>query len=449
MKPITLQTLSEIVGGELAADGSVALTGFALDNRAVKPGDIFLAVGGNKVDGHDFVRDALSAGAVAALVERPVEGPSIIVHNLVAALAKLGSHFRATFSGPVVGVTGSAGKTITKEFIAAALSPLGAVLKTVGNRNTEYTAPLLWAELDAQHKAVVVEMAMRGFGQISHLASFSRPTIGVVTNIGYSHVDLVGSKDGVARAKAELLEALPANGLGVVWQEDDYLEFLKTKSHAPTKTFGFSPESDCVITSYAAESWKESRVLGRVNGIHWEACPKAVGRHIAVNAAAAVLVAAEAGVDPQAAASAISSAEIPPMRMELREFRGATIVMDAYNASPSSTVAAIETLAALPCRGRRLAVIGEMKELGEFSAEGHRLVGEALESNAIDSAIFLGKDTDYAFEACPSVDRLKAADLSDVTRFLESLRDEDTVLIKGSRAMQLEMALEPLYGAVL
>ncbi len=449
MTPMRLRELAQIVGGELTGAGDSMITGFALDHREIKKGDLFIAVRGSRVDGHEFAAGAFKSGAVAALVERQINGPFVLVHNVVAALAKLGVHFRSKFQGPVVGVTGSAGKTITKEFIAAALSPLGPVLKTEGNRNTEYTAPLLWTELAPEHRAVIVEMAMRGLGQISHLASFSKPTIGVVTNVGYSHIDLVGSKDAVARAKGELLESLPEDGLGVVWHEDDYRDFLKRKTKARVKTFGFSQDADCSITQYSADSWHGCSVQGIVNGQQWQASPRAVGRHIALNTSAAVLVAAGAGVDPTEAASQIATATIPPMRMEIRELNGATVVLDAYNASPSSMVAAIETLASLPSKGRRLVVIGEMKELGEFSAEGHRQVGEALREYKIDEAIFLGEDTVNSYDAFSGVKRLMAESLSDVTRFLERLQPGDTVLIKGSRAMQLERALEPLIGALL
>ncbi len=184
------------------------------------------------------------------LAERLVYAPHILVPNTVQALADYAAVVRDSFHGPVVGITGSAGKTTTKEFVAAALSPLGEVLKTEGNRNSEFSSPLLWAELTADHKAVVVEMGMRGFGQVQHLASFTKPTLGVVTNIGHSHIELVGNQEGVARAKAELLEALPADGHAVLWAEDPFLALLSETSAAPFSTFGFSEGAACRITDY-------------------------------------------------------------------------------------------------------------------------------------------------------------------------------------------------------
>jgi UDP-N-acetylmuramoyl-tripeptide--D-alanyl-D-alanine ligase len=369
----------------------------------------------------------------------------------VQALGRMALHFRSQFDGPVIGVTGSAGKTTTKEFIAAALSPLGPVLKTEGNRNTEYTAPLLWAEMEPGTKAVVVEMSMRGFGQVAHLAEFSQPNIGVITNVGYAHIEMVGSREGIARAKGELLEALPSEGTAVLWSDDPFLGTLSDISPCPVKTFGFAPESDCRVTSYAATGWSSAIVGGVVDGMPWSAEMPAVGRHIAVNAAAAVLCAYLSGVSPIDAGRSLGAAQLPPMRMAVEKLNGATILLDTYNASPPSMVAAIETLAELPCAGRRLAVIGEMKELGDFTEEGHRMVGRALANYKMDAVVLLGEPTRFTAEAAikaglPDASVIKASCLEDVTEFLRNVEAEDTVLIKGSRALELEKALLPLRG---
>jgi UDP-N-acetylmuramoyl-tripeptide--D-alanyl-D-alanine ligase len=452
VKPTPVEDLARLLGGQAVgfAPGAT-ISGFATDNREVKPGDLFLAIKGSRVDGHDFVADAVRAGAAGSLVERPIEGPHILVPNLVDALARMAAHFRSGFPGPVVGVTGSAGKTTTKELIAAALSPLGSVLKTEGNRNTEFTAPLLWADLTPEHRAVVVEMSMRGFGQVAHLASFSKPTIGLITNIGYSHVELVGSREGVAKAKGELLEALPSNGVAILWKDDPFTETLRPMSPCPVRTYGFSDLADCRITHYTPLSWSACAVRGTLDGYVWEAEVPAVGRHIAVNAAGAILAASAAGVAPQEAASALATTVFPPMRMAVEKLNGATILLDTYNASPASMVAAIETLAELPCEGRRMAVIGEMKELGNFSDEGHRIVGRSLASNGIGPVLFYGDATEAtsqeAVDAGMKAESISVArSLDDVTEFLRALQPGDVVLVKGSRALELEQALLPLKG---
>ena len=454
MNPILTDEFAQIVGGKALgfAPGS-AIRGFATDNREVKTGDLFLAIKGARVDGHDFASDAVSRGAVGTLAEREVGGPHILVPNLVEALANLGKHFRATFEGPVVGVTGSAGKTTAKEFIAAALSPRGPVLKTEGNRNTEYTSPLIWTEIVAQAsslypsratKAVVVEMAMRGFGQIKHLAEISQPTIGLITNIGYSHMSEVGSRDGIAQAKSELLEALPEDGIAILWQEDPYLHFLKAKSPKRVVTFGYSPDADCRITHYLANAWTSSTIRGSYLGQTFEADLPTVGRHIALGAIAAIAVAGSVGVPPADAAKALLNTQLPPMRMQVLDLNGATVLLDTYNAAPPSMLAAIETFTELPCVGRRLAVIGEMRELGDHADGAHRELGRVLAESGIDEVIFFGGPTALALEEARMRGMVVhwATSLSDIAEFLSRARTDDAVLVKGSRSLELEKAVE-------
>lgn len=431
------------------------------------PGDLFLAIVGERADGHEFIPQVFAAGAVGALTTRPVDGPHVLVPDIVGALEKLGAYYRRQLSNArristpqapssktnhfkeggsdiVVGITGSAGKTTTKEFVAAALSPLGKILKTQGNRNTEYTAPLMWADLEPDSKAVVVEMAMRGFGQIAHLASFSRPTIGVVTNIGYSHMLQVGDREGIARAKAELLDALPEDGVAVLWAEDEYLGTLLAHCACPALTFGFSGNADCHISSYQALSWTSSRILGVFREEHFDAELPAVGRHIALGAAAALTVAGVVGVPLKAAADALRHAELPPMRMEVRELNGANVLLDTYNASPPSMAAAIDTISELPCDGRRLAVIGEMKELGDYAEEAHRELGRTLAAAGLDEVIFYGELTVLSYQEAKNRGLVvhQAHTLDDVREFLRKAGDGDSVLVKGSRSLELEKAME-------
>lgn len=448
MKPILIQDFAQRCGGVIHGNWeSPTFSGFALDNREVKPGDIFLAIKGANVDGHQFVSQALAAGAVGSLVEKPVDGPHILVPNLVNGLGRFGRSRREEFFGPVVGVTGSAGKTSTKEFVAAALSPLGVILKNEGNRNTEYTSPLVWAELEPRHRGAVIEMSMRGFGQVAHLAAVSEPNIGIVTNIGHAHAEMVGSRDGIARAKAELLEALPPSGNAIIWAEDEFVDVLKSRSRAPVLTFGFKP-CDCQVLRYKSVDWTSCEVEGSLQGKPWHATLGSVGRHMALNAAAAVLAAHCTGVPVQEAADGLKNAVLPPMRMEVRDFNGATIVLDNYNASPPSMIAALETLGEIPARGRRLVVLGEMRELGSESEEGHRQVGIALSKSRVDEILLYGPSMNAAKESGALAKARMANSLSEVTEFLRTMQPGDVVLIKGSRALELEKALEPLQETV-
>lgn len=446
ISPIGLLDFALILGGEVReiAEG-LSLTGFALDSREVQPGDLFLAIKGAQVDGHEYVAQALAQGAVATLAERPVAGPHILVPNLVEALAKMALHYRNQFRGPVIGITGSVGKTTTKDFVVAALSPLGKIAQTQGNRNTEYTGPLIWPELAGNEKAVVVEMGMRGFGQIRHLASFARPTMGLITNIGHSHFEVVGSRQGIAEAKAELFEALPADGRAFAWSGDDFLGVLRAQAPCPLETFGFHC-GDAQVIFYEAESWTRSRATVRIHGEDVNLTIPYAGRHLALNAAAALLVASACGVSMPDAARAIGGVKLSGMRMEVIDREGVTIVMDAYNAAPGSFLAALETMAEIPCPRDRLLVMGEMRELGSLTESAHREVGDAIATSKIDRACFFGEATRFAYDECRKdgmkEDQLVAASsIEEVKAFVESALPGDTVLIKGSRAMELERAI--------
>lgn len=428
-------------------DLEAGISGFALDSREAAPGSLFLAIRGARSDGHDHVAQALAAGAVAAIVERPVAGPRIEVPDLVEALARFATGVRDRFPGPVVGVTGSNGKTATKEFAAAALSPLGPVLKSPGNRNTEYTAPLVWADLEADHRAVVAEMAMRGFGQIAHLAEFTKPTCAIVTMIGTSHIEMVGSREGIARAKGEILTAAPP-AAAVLWNEDDFFPTLRAMCAPETRvsTFGFRPEADGQVVGYRALSWDRCVVRARIGTESAEFELPTVGRHQALNAVAALLAASASGVGVSQAAGALGAAALPPLRMQPVDVHGATVLLDTYNASPDSTIAAIRTLTELPCSGRRFAVIGEMRELGDYAESGHRQVGRALAEAALDGAVLVGELTRFTLSEAlragmpPHLVEERGLDL--LGEFLGGLAPGDVCLMKGSRALGLESALE-------
>ena len=357
-------------------------------------------------------------------------------------------HFRASFNGPVIGITGSVGKTTTKEFVSRALSPLGKIAQTTGNRNTEYTGPLVWAEMEGDEKAVVVEMGMRGFGQIRHLASFAKPTMGLITNVGHSHLEIVGSRQGIAEAKAELFEALPTDGKAFAWAGDDFLGLLRAQAPCPVETFGFR-SGDSQVVRYEPVSWTLSKTTVSVHGHEIDVEIPAAGKHLALNAAAALLVAFHCGVNLDHAATALRDLKLPEMRMQVIERDGVTIVLDAYNAAPGSFIAALETLAEIPSVGERLVVMGEMRELGVATEQAHREVGKAIAKSNVKRACFFGDATQFALDECrisgmEGGNLVHAKEIDDVRKFLDSAKAGDTVLVKGSRAMELERTLEAL-----
>jgi len=440
---------AERCGGVWNGAEDAVITGFATDSREVKSGFLFIAIKGDRVDGHDFVRDVIKTGAVGALATRTVDEPHILVENIEDALAMFGRSVRAEFNGPVVGITGSNGKTTTKEFAAAALTPLGKVLKSEGNKNTQYTSPLLWFGLTDEHKSVIVEMGMRGLGQIAHLAEIAQPTIGVITVVGTAHIEKVGTREGILEAKTELFGSLPHDGTAIIWHEDDFYDELKLRAPCPVLSFGTSEDADCRVVGYRSLDWGKCTVRFAYKGEESEIELPTFGRHQALNAAAAVLVAVVAAVKFADAVAALAEADLPAMRLEILDRGGVTVLMDTYNASPDSTIAALEALAQGPAQARRIAILGEMKELGDYTEAGHRAVGSALAAANIDLALLTGGPTRFIYdearqagmkeEQMVSVSELS---LSVVRAFLNGARTGDTVLIKGSRALGLEKALE-------
>ncbi|MCB0825663.1 MAG: UDP-N-acetylmuramoyl-tripeptide--D-alanyl-D-alanine ligase [Armatimonadetes bacterium] len=446
---MTLGELAQRLGGQLVGvAGNQEFRHFATDNRQIQQGDVFLCIAGANVDGHNFAESAMAAGASACIAERTVNAPHIFVENLVDALGNFGRSLRRDFDGPVIGLTGSHGKTTTKEFVAAALSPLGPVLKNEGNRNSEYTSPLLWHDRVPGMKSAVVEMGMRGFDQITHLAKVHEPNIGLITVIGTAHIEKVGSREGISKAKAELFDALPCDGTAIFWHEDDYARDLRSHVKGRGLTFGFSPEADSQVLGYRMLGWTACQIRGRVGSETYEVELPVTGRHQALNVASAILTAHVAGVSVSDAAAALPTAHIPPLRMEVRKWNGATILVDTYNASPDSTIAALKTLLEGEASGRRLAILGEMKELGDFTEAGHRMVGKALVGTDLDHVFFTGGAMDIAAETALAggfpasrMIRRPSVNLDEIREFLSSVCEGDVVLIKGSRALGLEKAL--------
>lgn len=419
------------------------------DSRYVQAGSVFVAVRGSRADGAQFAPEAIERGAIAVLAERPLSAPCLVVDDLVEALASVGRALRARFEGPVVGITGSNGKTTTKEFCAAALAPLGPVLKSSGNQNTEYSSPLVWIGMESDHKTAVLEMAMRGRNQIAHLSTIHSPTVAVVTMIGTAHIELLHTREEIMRAKAEIFDGLVGSRVAVLWREDDFYADLCDLAPGDILTFGFSQEADVQIEGYMATSLSSCELMmswqGRKRGVSLPT----VGRHQALNAAAAVAAAISCSVEFESAVSSLPAAQLPPMRLEIVSHQGATLVLDTYNASPDSTCAAISTLAEMPCDGRRLAVLGEMRELGSFSEAGHRAVGDAIIQADPDAVYLAGGATSFVFDQIDRagfprerVELRQDLCLSDVFEFLSSVRPGDLVLVKGSRALELEKAVD-------
>lgn len=460
---MTVAGVAAATGGRLlAGDGGLAVGAVAVDSRAVAAGGLFVAVPGERVDGHDFVAQALAAGARAALVRAdrardalaalaaagpgaaPAAGAAVIaVPDTVRALGDLAAWHRRRFCPLVVGVTGSAGKTTTKDMLAAAAARRFTVLKTPGNYNTDIGLPLCLLDLDRRHEVAVVEMAMRGPGEIARLAEIARPRGAVITNIGLAHVERLGSPAGVARAKGELLLALPRDGFAVLNGDDEWCRRLGEGWGGRQVYFGFGPNSTVGARELATDRrGGQSFTLETPGGEARVELPLP-GRHNAANALAAAAAALALGVPLPDIAAALAGFTPAAMRTAVRAAGGVMIIDDTYNANPASAVAALDALRDVAGGGRAVAVLGEMRELGEWTAAAYREVAAAARERGVDLLVAVG-------EAAPAIAGAAREAGMAAAAVVECGRDEagavvsgavrpgDTVLVKGSRLARME-----------
>jgi UDP-N-acetylmuramoyl-tripeptide--D-alanyl-D-alanine ligase len=424
------------------------ISGWSIDSRSVQAGDLFFALRGPNFDGHTYVKSALDAGAVAAVVDHDAGVPDrvLLVDDTLAALQSLASWARGNWGGTVVGVTGSAGKTTTKDAIAHLLSSALPVGKTVGNFNNHVGVPLSILRLPDACRVAVLEMGMNHAGEIRDLAAIARPEIGVVTNVGYAHVEFFDSIEGVALAKRELIEALPPYGVAVLNADDPRTARFRSVHAGRTITFGFSEYAD-VRAEFMQSTCDGTRF--RADAVDFETSLS--GRHGVMNLLAGIAVAQAFEIDPEDLRDAVRTFSAGKMRGERLEHNGITIWNDCYNSNPEAVRAMLDVLAQTPAR-RRVAVLGEMLELGRSAEDLHREVGRYVAEQGIDCLIGIRG------AARAMVDEAVRAGLSDgAALFFEDPREAgefarrllepgDAVLFKGSRGVAVERAMERLLS---
>ncbi len=449
---ITMQTLllNEIAKGIGASlTGDAAVSGISIDSRTVNKGDLYIAIKGENFDGHDFARSAVENGAAAVMCHKEidVDCPVLMVEDTEKAFLALASWYRSKFTFPVVGLTGSVGKTTTKEMICAALSSEFNTLKTEGNLNNQIGVPRTLMRLDSDLQAAVIEMGMDNKGQISVLSLCAKPTVAVITNIGVSHMENLGSREGILAAKLEILEGL-AEGAPVFLNGDDPYLMSAHIEDRPVIYFGINNS----VCKYKAENIN-SDVTSTTFEIHYdekvtEVEIPAIGKHNVYNALAAFAVATELGISPEKSVKGLLDYQPSGMRQRINQKCGITFIEDCYNASPDSVRAAINTLASFKT-GRRVAVLGDMLELGSVSDDAHRDSGMLAAKKGVDAVFTYGeKSVLTAMKAeemgvdktCHYTDKQALA--SDV---LSYIKPGDIVLFKASRGMKLEDVIESVY----
>ena len=457
----TLEEVARATGGKiLRGDASLEIRGVVTDTRLIAPtleanaastcGPLFVALRGEKFDGHDLASQAAGTGASALLVERELDldAPQVLVADTLKALGDVARFHRERFGHVrVVAVTGSYGKTTTRALIEAAVRDQCRVLAAGGNFNNEIGLPLTLLRLDESHQVAVVEMGMRGPGQIKYLCDIARPSIGVVTNIGPQHIELLGSIEAIAHAKGELLQALPRDGDAIIPNEGECVAILGGlvgERHA--LRFGSSESADVRVLQARPGQDGGSHCVFQVEGGRIELNLPLPGAHNAHNAAAALCVVKALGFSLQDAARGLEKVDVPGGRMRLRvlEEKKIALIDDSYNAGPNSMRAALQVLADMPQAMRRIAVLGSMKELGAWSENEHRKIG-VLANEVVQVLVGVGEETKPMLGAAGDVETMWFADASEAARALQVLvREGDAVLIKGSRSVGLEVVVNAL-----
>ncbi len=454
---LALEQIRQWIGAETASASDRDTSGYSIDSRTIVAGELFFAVKGERFDGHDFVAAAMERGAIAAVVSSSaIEGlPAtirrddllVVSDDPLDALQRLAAAVRRHWGGRVVAITGSAGKTTTKEAIAAVLAARFRVLKSEGNLNNGFGLPLQLLRLEAEHEIAVIEMGMSHAGEIAALAKIAAPNWGVVTNVGWAHAEsFPDGISGIARAKYELIEALPTDGVAFLNCSDPYVSQFGRNFLGKTIFYGSGPCAEPHADDVVELGHEGSRFRAVAGNESATVRLAMMGRHSVTNAMAAIAVGLEAGISLAESVAAVETLTAGKKRGEVRQIRGAMVIDDCYNSNPEALKSMISTLASMKA-SRRVLVAGEMLELGRDSSELHRSCGELAAEKGVDIVVGVrGK-------AAQIVEGAEAAGAEGI--FFETpeaagewlrseLRAGDAVLLKASRGVQLERALAVL-----
>ena len=431
----SLAQVQQATGAILEPAAAAQVTGWSIDSRTVAPGDLFFALRGDRMDGHAFVSDVLARGAVAAVVSEPVNAaPALRVADTLQALQQLAHWARNHWGRPIVAVTGSAGKTSTKDIIAALLSVRLPVGRTYGNFNNHIGLPLSVLRIPDNAQVAVLEMGMNHAGEIRDLCVIAPPQIAVVTNVGYAHVENFDSIEGVAAAKRELVESLPADGTAILNADDERVAAFASAHAGRTLTYGLSPNA--TIRACDVELNPEGAVFS-VAGVLFKT--QLTGIHAVRNILAGIAVSSLFDITPGELVSAVAGLTPGKMRGERQLWQGITILNDSYNSNPEAARNMLDVLSR-ESGARRIAVLGEMRELGAMSPKLHRELGSYAEQKGIDLLIGIHGDARLMAEQAKNSRFFETPEAAG--DFLQTfVRPGDVILFKGSRGTQVEGAL--------
>ena len=444
MKHLTPHIVAEITGGECIGDESmrnVRIAGAALDSRDVKQGNLFVCIPGKRVDGHSFANSAFDSGAACCLAQQHIpyaKGPYVIVKSTLEAIKTIGGYYRSLFDIPVIGITGSVGKTTAKELIASALGAKYNVLKTVANLNNELGVPLMLLSINEQYDAAVIEMGISEFGEMSRLAEMVRPDFFVITNIGYSHLEGLKDLNGILRAKTEAFSFIKPDGVAIFNGDDELL-----RSYYPgikRILFGLGKHNDFYAENICAEG-VDAVTCDIVSSTgRFPVRIPAYGSHLAPLSLPAAIICRLLGLTDEETACGLLEYIPVGGRSNASHTGYITLINDCYNANPNSVEAALTSISALP--NRRVAILGDMLGLGAQADELHRKVGNFAARTGLDSLVCCGDKASFIYEAYKSAGGGAARHYADKTVLIEALPEliekGDAVLVKASHDMRFE-----------
>lgn len=452
MRTFTTEEIAAFTGGQ--ASGHADITSVVIDNREVTPGALFIGIVGERLDGHQFIPAAVDAGAAAIMSHKDVDCavPVIRVADTTQGFLDLAGAYRNEFDIPVVGLTGSVGKTTTKEMIWCVLGARYCAHKTYLNWNNEIGLPKVLLGLSPEHTAAVIEMGMNHKGEISRLTRIARPTVGVITNVGVSHIENLGSREGILAAKLELLEGMAPGTPLILNKDNDMLATVECTDH-PIVWFGLHADGLDVTAediTYPENGTRFTAVAGS------ERCTvelPTTGEHNVYDALAALAAGLQTGIPLSEGAAALAGYRPAGMRGNVVEKGGVTIIEDCYNASPDSMKALADTLMLKGAPGRRkIAVIGDMLELGDYTEEAHRLAGTYMAEAGVDMLLTYGPESRLAAEAARDGGLMRVFDFTDkddlAEKLISMIKPGDVVAFKASHGMHLEEVIERVYQAL-
>ncbi len=459
LKALNAETISKMVNGRLEISSKIIVNQISIDTRTLEKGSLFVAIKGERFDGHDYIKQAVANGAAIVMVREgtnlPEKVPAIFVPDTLEALGKLAHEYRKLFKIPVVAVTGSVGKTSTKEMIAAILAAKYKVHKSKGNYNNDIGLPLSVLEMDDEHEVAVFEMGMRGFDEISALSKIVNPDIAVITNIGISHIERLGSRQNILKAKLEILDGMKDKGIVILNGDDELLSGLRGLLTQKTLFYGIDENQD--IWAYDLSSSGEEGVYFQVKTGEndMKLFIPAPGIHNVHNALAGIAVAEALSMSESEIRKGLENFSGEQMRLSIKEKDGIKFINDSYNAAPSSMTAALDVLCEIAGEKRKWAVIGDMLELGDWAKEAHRKIGRLVSKSGIEYMVAIGSLAKWYVEGANEDPATKTitklfANASEAKPYIKTLVQKgDVLLFKGSRIIKMDVLVQELLSEEL